>query len=253
MLIAVQLTLTVSSWGEICISSAGTMGRNYNTISLRIVSGVEMVLISPSGLDSFWISRYEVTQELYQSVMGKNPSIFKGEKLPVEQVSWFNAVEFCNKLSNRIGLIPYYIIDKSGHGPENINSSLKWRVTINQDADGFMLPTSAEWGAAARGESTGRYFWGDKINGEYCWYRDNSGGKTHPVGTRKPNYAGIYDITGNVSEWCFDWHPEYFGMNRVVRDGHCNLDADYMKPDITDCRAPDFEVGFIGIRLAKNN
>ncbi len=217
------------------------------------IAGIEMVLITGSGIKSFWIGKYEVTQELYESVMNKNPSYFKGNRLPVEQVSWFNAVEFCNRLSVRAGLRQYYTIDKNRDDPENTNSGTRWGVTINSEADGFRLPTLVEWGVAARGGSNGKYFWGDEMNGDYCWYRDNSGGKTHPVGTRKPNYAGVYDISGNVSEWCFDWHPLYNGLNRVVRDGHCNMDADYMSPDIIDYRVPHFEFGFIGIRLARNN
>lgn len=214
--------------------------------------GIEMVLIPVDSVYRFWISRYEVTQELYQSVMGINPSYFKGEKLPVEQVSWFNAVEFCNRLSIADGFNPYYNINKKKCDPENKNSGTRWTVTVNKDADGFRLPTSEEWEYAARSGTSGKYFWGDKINGDYCWFKDNSGEKTHPVGGKKPNAYGLFDITGNVREWCFDWHPLFRGLNRVVRDGHYSLDPEEMRIDKLDSYPPHLEFGFIGIRLVKN-
>ncbi|HPJ35789.1 MAG TPA: SUMF1/EgtB/PvdO family nonheme iron enzyme, partial [Spirochaetota bacterium] len=98
---------------------------------------VEMVLVSGKEVKAFWIGKYEVTQKLYESVMGDNPSYFKGARLPVEQVSWFNAVEFCNRLSVMTGLKQYYNIDKNRDDPENRNSGTRWTVTVNGDADGF--------------------------------------------------------------------------------------------------------------------
>jgi len=215
-------------------------------------AGVEMVLITGIKLQEFWISRYEVSQELYESVTGTNPSYFKSGKNPVEQVSWFNAVEFCNKLSSKAGFSFYYNIDKEKDDPENKNSGIKWTVTVNKDADGFRLPTSLEWEYAARAGSSGKYFWGDVMNGDYCWYSGNSGNKTHPSGIKKPNANGIFDISGNVQEWCFDWHPSFPGLYRVVRDGHFCIDEDNMQVAKIDYRSPQFEFGFTGIRLAKN-
>ena len=221
-------------------------------VPVKNFSGVEMVLITDGKSTEFWISRYEVTQELYESVTGTNPGYFKGSKNPVEQVSWFNAVEFCNMISSRAGLAPYYNIDKKRDDPENINSGIRWTVTINKDAGGFRLPTSEEWEYAARAGSSGKYFWGDEMNGDYCWYRGNSGEKTHPVGTKKPNANGIFDICGNVQEWCFDWNPSFTGQYRVVRDGHFRLDGKEMQAGIIDYRSPQFEFGFTGIRMVKN-
>ncbi len=215
-------------------------------------TGIDMVLVPAGNLYKFWISRCEVTQFIYQSVMGNNPSYFKGESLPVEQVSWFNAVEFCNRLSARGGFNSYYNINKKKNDPENKNNGIRWTVTENNNADGFRLPTSAEWEYAARSGSSGKYFWGDKISGDYCWYKDNSGERTHPVGSKKPNAYGLFDMVGNVREWCFEWHPSFKGLNRVVRDGHYSLDPEDMRIDKSDSYPPHFEFGFIGIRLVKN-
>lgn len=234
-------------------NSVITIGHEEGAIpGVRKVAGVEMVLITGNGLMPFWISRYEVTQCIYESVTGKNPSYFKGRNLPVEQVSWFDAVEFCNMLSLKAGLNPCYRIDKNKRDPENMNSGIRWTVTINSDADGFRIPTSLEWETAARGGSRSRYFWGEEMNGEYCWYADNSHETTHPVGEKKPNDRGIFDICGNVREWCFDWHPLYHGYCRVLRDGHYSLDAEEMQIDKEDYRSPHFEFGFTGIRLVRN-
>ncbi len=223
-------------------------------VSVKVFNSgeIDMVLVDHTGVPPFWISRYEVTQKVYETVMGKNPSYFKGEDLPVEQVSWFNAVEFCNKLSITAGYKPCYSIDRNKSNHENTGSDSSWTVTVDEEADGFRLPTSVEWETAARGGSVSKYFWGDTMNGDYCWYADNSCGRTHPVGTRKPNGFGIFDICGNVMEWCFDQYQVSSGKYRVVRDGHYSLDAGELQIDRIDYRSPQFEFGFTGIRLVRN-
>ena len=133
----------------------------------------------------FYLGETEVTQEQYQKVMGTNPSRFKGPQKPVETVSWDDAVEFCRKLS----AIPAE--KTAGHV--------------------YRLPTEAEWEYACRSGTTTSYSFGDSESelGAYAWYKDNSGKTTHPVGGKKPNAWGLYDMHGNVWEWCQDWYGDY--------------------------------------------
>ena len=133
----------------------------------------------------FHLGAFEVTQEQYEKVMGKNPSDSKGPTNPVENVSWDDAVEFCRKLSEL---------------PEEKAAGHVYR-----------LPTEAEWEYACRAGTTTKFSFGDDESrfGQHAWFDENSGEKTHPVGEKKPNAWGLYDMHGNVSEWCQDWHGDY--------------------------------------------
>jgi formylglycine-generating enzyme required for sulfatase activity len=171
-------------------------------------------------VSGFYLGKYEVTQREWRTLMGNNPSYVKGDDLPVERVSWYDAVSYCNKLSVSKGLVPCYTIDGK-------------RVTCDFTKNGFRLPTEAEWEYAARGGrfSGGFKFTGNSILDAVGWYDANSKKKTHPVGQKQGNELGLHDMSGNVWEWCWDWYGSYTvggqtdplgattGYKRVVRGG----------------------------------
>ena len=181
----------------------------------------------PVSVSPFLIDKYLVSQELFQRVMDANPSRWKKEKNPVEQVRWSDAVRFCNKRSEMEGLQPCYDLKT-------------WQC--NFDATGYRLPTEAEWEYACRAGTTTAYFFGDAPSklGDYAWFDKNSGGHPQPVGQKRPNPWGIYDICGNLWEWCNDFYRvDYFqespakdprgpatGETKVVRGGAWRFGAD---------------------------
>lgn len=164
-------------------------------------------LMIPVPGKTYSILKTEVTQELYESVMGENPSYFKGEKnLPVEDVNWYDAIVFCNELSKKCGLTPVYAVDDKTEAKEWVyDSENKIIGTINQNENenGYRLPTVEEWQYAAKGGQEFKYSGSDNID-EVGWYSENSEGKTHPVAQKASNGYGLYDMSGNVYEWCWD-------------------------------------------------
>ncbi len=224
-------------------------------------------------LAPFWVDPYEVTQADYKAVMGKNPSGFVGEKLPVESVSWLDAVRYCNALSVKRGLTPVYTIEGEA-------------VTWNRSADGYRLLTEAEWEYAARaGTDTifnvGNQVHSDKINfqGSYPYLieenyvveRDPSvrtsrnRGRTIAVGSLAPNAFGLYDMHGNVSEWVFDYYGPYQTQNaqnpagpsegslRVNRGGAFNDFGKHLRSACRSALNPIETDHNLGFRIARND
>jgi formylglycine-generating enzyme required for sulfatase activity len=177
-------------------------------------------------VSSFYMDKYLVTQEQYQRVCGENPSRWKGDKNPVEQVRWSDAVRFCNERSRLEGLQPCYDVET-------------WQC--NFKANGYRLPTEAEWEYACRAGTQTAYFFGSnplKL-ADYAWFDKNSGGHPHPVGQKRPNPWGLYDMCGNVWQWCNDFYQvDYYqkapqenprgpkdGETKVVRGGAWKFSA----------------------------
>ena len=162
----------------------------------------------------FFLGVTPVTQELYALLMGETRFKFPHPSAPADSVSWLDAVEFCNRLSQLERLEPAYELTAKG--------GVKWR----RDAQGYRLPTEAEWEHAARANNTYRYSGGDALD-PLGWYQENSEGRTHPVRQRAPNDWGLYDMSGNVWEWCFDTFKERAYQTRVATltaEGEAPLD-----------------------------
>ena len=219
-------------------------------------------------LDSFYICDHPVTQKEYVKVMGNNPSKFEGKERPVECVSWYDAVEYCNALSKMAGLTPCYDIDKDNEDPDNENVShhAKWTVTCDFTANGYRLPTESEWEFAARGgnESEGYEYSGSDGIDDVAWYAGNSDKETHSVKENEPNELGLYDMSGNVWEWCWDWYGDYpsgsktnpvgasSGKGRVDRGGCWFNNSGFCRVAYRCCSNPYRRYYFLGFRLVRS-
>ena len=183
-------------------------------------------------LSSYYICKYEVTQALWRAVMGSNPSNFKGDNLPVVWVSWNDCQTFINRLNSYTGR-------------------------------NFRLPTEAEWEFAARGGNYSRHYKysGSNYISDVAWYGDNSGKRTHPVGTKQANELGLFDMSGNVWEWCSDWYDWYSSYsqsnptgpnsesNRVFRGGSWDFVSRGCRSSYRDGGLPGFSRDDLGLRL----
>jgi formylglycine-generating enzyme required for sulfatase activity len=209
---------------EFCYIPAGTfrMGRfgNFHRVTIN---------------KSFYLGKYPITQEQWEAVMGDNPSDFKEEGYPVEQVSWDDCQEFIERLNQQTGQTKY------------------------------RLPTEAEWEYACRAGSATAYSFGDekKRLNEYSWYYGNSGGRSHPVGQKLSNPWGLHDMHGGVWEWCKDWYAPYprwkaidpegpsSGSDRVLRGGSWFDGPRRCRSAFRSYFSPDFRCNFFGFRLAR--
>lgn len=282
--------LTACGWIENIVEGAARWidegGGRMSSIDVVFVEGgyvlsenMTNIYGQPIFLQDFYIGRFEVTQREWLEVMEENPSMFIGNNLPVERVSWYDAVVFLNRRSERAGLEPFYNIDKETPDPNNHSEvdDIRWTITINPDANGYRLPTEIEWEyAAGGGQLTRGYIYsGSNDLFEVGWIFRNSGdefldgmwhwptleennGRTHPVGQLAPNELGIYDMTGNVREWTFNWNDRTgaltppSGYGRSVRGGGWVGGEEAAQIDFRNYLSPHFAFEELGFRVARN-
>jgi formylglycine-generating enzyme required for sulfatase activity len=216
--------------------------------------GIETPVHTVNITKAFYMSKYEITQKQYKDVINSNPSyFFDKDNNPVEDVSWNDAVQFCNELSKKEGLEQCYTFE----------NGTTWRCDF--DKKGYRLPTEAEWEYACRAGTLTDYYTGTTESqlASAAWYSGNSNSTTHPVGQKVANNFGLYDMSGNVWEWCWDWYSSYIagtfddpvgpnsGSYRVERGGSW---YDYATNCRSASRYSDFPVprsSTIGFRVVR--
>ena len=209
----------------------------------------------------YLLGKYEVTQKQFVDVIGTNPSYFKGDSLPVETLWWYEAVDFCNKLSEKEGLQSCY-------------SGTSDAIVCDWNANGYRLPTEAEWEYACKAGTTTDFYNGSLTNANCSpldtnldkigWYCGNEHSKTRNVGQKEPNYFGLYDMSGNVWEWCWDWYGDYTniavtdprgassGTSRVLRGGSIGNNARECRSSTRGIAFPDDRLPYYGFRICRN-
>ncbi|QHV87916.1 SUMF1/EgtB/PvdO family nonheme iron enzyme [Streptomyces sp. 604F] len=193
------------------------------------------------AVDAFELGACPVTRERYEAVTGTVPAGPGGPDAPVTEVSWTDALRYCNLLSQALGLRPCYLLDDDPDA-----RATRW----DQDADGFRLPTEAEWEYACRaGSPQVRYGPLDVV----ARHRGNSGGRLHPVATRQANAFGLYDMLGNVWEWCWDlYDPGVYGPYRVFRGGGWQDEPRGVRAACRRKSHPTLRIDDLGFRPARS-
>lgn len=203
----------------------------------------------------FWMAESEVTQKQYRNLMGASPSGFMGDDLPVEKVSWLEAVDYCNALSVKEGLTPCYQVS---------GTTVGWADGLA--CTGYRLPTEAEWEYAASPATGARTVYaGSDLPDGVAWYSGNAGTTTHAVKTKTANGRGLYDLSGNVSEWVWDWYQSSYetlpstdpigpntGTYRVIRGGAWYVTAAGSRVAGRDNSTPSFRVSYLGFRIVRS-
>ncbi|MDR0870625.1 MAG: formylglycine-generating enzyme family protein [Planctomycetaceae bacterium] len=217
---------------------------------------------------NLFIGVYPVTQSEFLSVMEYNPSsAVENEQCPADSVTWFSAVEFCNKMSEQEGLPLYYELSNVKRRTSGAVEQADVRMT---GGIGFRLLTEAEWEYTCRAGGITPWCFGDNVAdvGKYAWFYDNAPSETQPVGQLKPNAWGLYDMHGNVMEWCQDWYGEFYyqqcgeeeenpsgpedGTARVLRGGAWQFGAEATRCSYRNSSAPDAASSVIGFRVCRN-
>ncbi|MCP1398843.1 MULTISPECIES: formylglycine-generating enzyme family protein [Bacillus cereus group] len=190
-------------------------------------------------IQPFLLAKYAVTTELYDAITNSTLNNFENNHKPVVNISWNDAIAFCNVLSKKAGLKEYYSISDGGQ-----------IVRCKLDSNGYRLPSEAEWQYACKAGTTG-YTYG-KLH-DIAWYNENSNGHIHDVGQKEPNAWGLYDMLGNVWEWCYDLYDEkVYGSYRIFRGGSW---AEVARGCGATCRRrshPTFHIEDLGFRLARS-
>jgi formylglycine-generating enzyme required for sulfatase activity len=246
--------------------SGGTFQMGSTTQSESDEQPVHTVTVS-----DFWLDTTEVTQKEYGDLMSSTYSGYSSpngsssygveDNNPAYYVNWYDAVLYCNartKASGSSDTVFSYTSISGTPGNDCVLSGLRIDLTKN----GYRLPTEAQWEYACRAGTTTDYYWGGATIGDYAWYSGNSGSKTHAVAQKLPNSYGLYDMSGNVWEWCNDWYGSYgsgsetdpegpgSGSYRVIRGGSWNYVASYLRSANRDCDGPDGAYVYIGFRVA---